>query len=94
MPSSFGSMSETSSSPIVSIESSLRRYQVHGENTIGPSLKLKSSPSLFGLSSRHASFVIFTRSFASENFTIERVEDHSNLVSSFIESNLLRFDIE
>ena len=46
------------------------------------------------LLSKPASFIIFTSSFSAENAAIERSEDHSNIVLSFIESNLSRFEIK
>ena len=46
------------------------------------------------LPSRPASFIIFTSCFAAENSAIEKVENHSNLVLSFIDSNSSIFETE
>lgn len=81
-------------SPIVSIEYILYLFQDNEENDLDPSSGLESSFSIFRLASSSDSFFVFASSFAEENTTIERLEDDSNVFSSFIESKLSRFYIE
>ena len=91
--SSFASMPKTSSY-VDSIESNLRPSQDYGENTTMTYLRLQPATSPDGLASSPASFVVFASSFAAENVSIERLEDHSDFFCSFIHFNLSRFETE
>ena len=73
---------------------SLRPSQDYGDTSFDYSLRIYPSPSAFGLTASPIYFIIFTSSFAAENYAIEKVEDQSNLFLSFIKPNSSIFENE